>query len=162
MQFSVAATLFVFTVLLSIVTYLLFEAPYRALFRYYLESPRILHFMLPVVNANGGKPSGSSFGQGSMLNLNPNFLFSPHYNLVTNLSSRAESEASSLANYSIGPPTIKVGNASSVPINSQPPPTVLHKSVSAVSMVPNGEIIRENCPTIESDFNNNKNPGEAY
>lgn len=62
--------------------------------------------MLPIVaNVNGenGKSMGmsSNFGKQSMLNMNPNFLFSPHYNMVTNLSSRAESETSSLANVSV-------------------------------------------------------------
>lgn len=163
-------------------SYLLFEAPYRALFRYYLESPRVLNYMLPVVNINGGKANGGGgmgFSKGSMLNLNPNFLFSPHYNMVTNMSSRCESEASSLANFSMGgPTTLNVASAASndqgqggstnvgqtslsiispvsttSPAPSTPSTSSIPKSVSAISMVPNGEV---------ADFNNNKNSGEAY
>ena len=144
--------------------------------------------MLPVVNANGGKPNGNGngmpFSKGSMLNLNPNFLFSPHYNMVTNLSSRCESEASSLANFSMGSPTITAGSGGDQVLSAQPPPPTTNlstttaagnnnsaavgaaavanaagstssipKSVSSISMVPNGEV---------ADFNNNKNSGEAY
>ena len=157
-----ASILFVFTAVISLVAYLLFEAPYRALFRYYLESPRIITFVLPVVNANGGKPNGNaSFSKGSMLNLNPNFLFSPHYNLVTNISSRAESETSSLANYSLGAqPTVTIGTTATQGVNSPTGATnatgcPISKSISSVSMLPNGDIV-------DRDLNNNKHSGEAY
>ncbi|KAH7636322.1 hypothetical protein HUG17_10292 [Dermatophagoides farinae] len=39
-SFPVAMSLFILTVVISMFTFLLFEAPYRNLFRYYFESPR--------------------------------------------------------------------------------------------------------------------------
>ena len=151
--------LFAVTVLLALVTYILFEAPYRSLFRYYLESPRIISFMLPITHANGGnKPIGNGglySKQSMMMNLNPNFLFSPHYNLVTNINSRTNSEASSLANYSLANQSTAVSSSTNTAPNTDlNKKTLIPKSISSVSMAPNGEI--------ERDFNNNKNPGEAY
>lgn len=145
------------TIFCSLITYFLFEAPYRSLYRYYFESPRLLSLLSPTLhlngsngkagfsnpalnldgdlrlgannhnnNGNGVLASGVAVGNGAetrvQINgvshtspnsdpsskaskkiksreLNPNFLFSPHYNLVTNASSRAESENSSLSNF---------------------------------------------------------------
>ena len=134
--------MFVVTLFLSIFTYFVFEAPYRSLYRYYFESPRILSLLSPMLQMNGSSgdknrpninlpASGSINGDNNNNNvangiritanggnrangkssnsqkrlhsreLNPNFLFSPHYNLVTNVSSRAESETNSLSNFTM-------------------------------------------------------------
>lgn len=98
-----ACTLFIVTTVLSLLTYLLFEAPVRSLFRYYFESPRTLSLILP--SAQNNDYNGTDRGQAEELSykkefqMNPHFLFSPHYNMITNVSSRAESAASSVYNF---------------------------------------------------------------